>query len=224
MEQHCSCGTRLVEDALFCHKCGKPTREIVPEEDPEQEESGAESVETEAEPATASPIQAEPAAPVAAAPAGPEIHLRNSLTLRVAMLAAGFHFLLGILLSAGGPFLAQMAPLLAGGFACYLFQRRGGFRLTVIEGARLGWLTGIMCFLLTVILFTIVMTAATSESFMTAVRESGGAGMQGDALKALERLQSEPSQVFLLIPYQFLMLTLLGSIGGALGSKLLSRD
>jgi hypothetical protein len=81
-----------------------------------------------------------------------------------------------------------------------------------------------MCFLLTVILFTIVMTAATSESFMTAVRESGSAGMQGDALKALERLQSEPSQMFLLIPYQFLMLTLLGSIGGALGSKLLSRD
>ena len=37
MEQYCSCGTRLVEDALFCHKCGKPTREIVPEEEPESE-------------------------------------------------------------------------------------------------------------------------------------------------------------------------------------------
>jgi hypothetical protein len=224
VEQYCSCGTRLVEDALFCHKCGKPTREIVPEEDPEHEDSGAESAEEESETATETTVQAEPAPPVATVPAGPEIHLRNSLTLRVAMLAAGFQFLIGILLSAGGPFLAQLAPLLAGGFACYLFQRRGGFRLTVLEGARLGWLTGIMCFLLTVILFTIVMTAATSESFMTAVRESGSAGMQGDALKALERLQSEPSQMFLLIPYQFLMLTLLGSIGGALGSKLLSRE
>jgi hypothetical protein len=223
VEQYCSCGTRLVEDALFCHKCGKPTREIVPEEEPEPEPRVEAAEEEVGAPAPAA-FQAEPGPAVAAAPAGPQIHLRNSLTLRVAMLAAGFQFLVGILLSAGGPFLAQLAPLLAGGFACYLFQRRGGFRLTVLEGARLGWLTGIMCFLLTVILFTIVMTAATSESFMTAVRESGSAGMQGDALKALERLQSEPSQMFLLIPYQFLMLTLLGSIGGALGSKLLSRD
>lgn len=223
MEQYCSCGTRLVEDALFCHKCGKPTREIVPEEEPESEPRVEAAEEEVGAPAPAA-FQAEPGPAVAAAPSGPQIHLRNSLTLRVAMLAAGFQFLVGILLSAGGPFLAQLAPLLAGGFACYLFQRRGGFRLTVLEGARLGWLTGIMCFLLTVILFTIVMTAATSESFMTAVRESGSAGMQGDALKALERLQSEPSQMFLLIPYQFLMLTLLGSIGGALGSKLLSRD
>jgi hypothetical protein len=223
VEQYCSCGTRLVEDALFCHKCGKPTREIVPEEEPEHE-SGGEAVEEETETPAPVAVQTEPVPAVATAPAGPQIHLRNSLTLRVAMLAAGFHFLLGILLSVGGPFLAQLAPLLAGGFACYLFQRRGGFRLTVIEGARLGWLTGIMCFLLTVILFAIVMTAATSESFMTAVRESGSAGMQGDALKALERIQSEPSQMFLLIPYQFLMLTLLGSIGGALGSKLLSRE
>lgn len=191
-------------------------------EEPEPEAAET-SAETEAESATL-PRAPEPIADVVVAPAAPDIHLRNSLTLRVAMMGAGFQLLAGALLSVGGPFLGQAAPVLAGGFACYLFQRRGGFRLTVLEGARLGWLTGLMCFVLAVILITIVMTAASSESFMDTVRQSGGAGMQADAIKSLERLQSEPSQLLLLIPYQFLMLTLLASIGGALGAKLLSRD
>jgi hypothetical protein len=216
VDQICTCGTRLVEGALFCHKCGKPVRELVPAE-PE-----------EAAPEAAEPLPAPPPASAAAAvvPApGPEIHLRNALTVRVAMLGAGFQLVAGALLSVGGPLLGQAAPLLAGGFACYLFQRRSGFRLSVLEGARLGWMTGIMCFVLAVILITIVMSAASSESFMETVRQSSGAaGMQGEALKALERLQSEPSQLLLLIPYQFLMLTLLASVGGALGAKLLSRD
>jgi len=208
-----------VDGALFCHKCGKPTREIVAVEEPEEtvHEETAEAAPEEPE----APPRSEPTRAAVAVP-GPEIHLRNSLTVRVAMFGAGFQLLAGALLSVGGPVLGQVAPLLAGGFACYLFQRRSGFRLTVLEGARLGWMTGIMCFVLAVVLITIVMTAASSESFMTSVRESGAAaGMQGEALKALERLQSEPSQLLLLIPYQFLMLTLLGSVGGALGAKLL---
>jgi hypothetical protein len=216
VEHYCSCGTRLVEDALFCHKCGKPTRELAATEEPDEA----------APPAVEEPVVVErPLATPAPIPTpGPEIHLRNSLTVRVAMMGAGFQLVAGALLSAGGPVLGQVAPVLAGGFACYLFQRRSGFRLTVLEGARLGWMTGIMCFVVAIILITIVMAATSSDSFMTTVRESGAAGMQGEALKALERLQSEPSQLLLLIPYQFLMLTLLASVGGALGAKLLSRD
>lgn len=209
-----------MEDALFCHKCGKPTREFV--EVAELEEAPPEPAHVEAESA-ARPV-AEPVLAAQAPVPGPQIHLKNALTVRVAMMGAAFQLLAGALLSAGGPVLGQVAPVLAGGFACYLFQRRSGFRLTVLEGARLGWMTGIMCFVLAVILITIVMSAASSESFMATVRESGASGMQGEALKALERLQSEPSQLFLLIPYQFLMLTLLASVGGALGAKLLSRD
>ena len=29
MPEFCTCGTQLVPDSLFCHKCGRPTREIV---------------------------------------------------------------------------------------------------------------------------------------------------------------------------------------------------
>lgn len=205
-----------MEDALFCHKCGKPTRELAVAV--EEDEAAAPAVETPAA------VERPAAAPAPILAPGPEIHLRNALTVRVALLGAGFQLVAGALLSAGGPYLGQVAPVLAGGFACYLFQRRSGFRLSVLEGARLGWMTGIMCFVAAVILITIVMAAASSEPFMATVRESSASGLQGEALKALERLQSEPSQLLLLIPYQFLMLTLLASVGGALGAKLLSRD
>lgn len=220
MDAFCSCGAKLVEDALFCHKCGKPTREFVAVEEPE----AAPPEPLAAEDGAAPPLVMQPGGAAQIPVPGPQIHLKNALTVRVAMMGAAFQLLAGALLSVGGPLLGQVAPVLAGGFACYLFQRRSGFRLTVLEGARLGWMTGIMCFVLAVILITIVMSAASSESFMTTVRESGASGMQGEAIKALERLQSEPSQLFLLIPYQFLMLTLLASVGGALGAKLLSRD
>ena len=33
MPEFCSCGAQLPPDALFCHKCGKPQRDIV-EPDP----------------------------------------------------------------------------------------------------------------------------------------------------------------------------------------------
>jgi len=29
MSEFCSCGAQLPPDALFCHKCGKPQRELV---------------------------------------------------------------------------------------------------------------------------------------------------------------------------------------------------
>ncbi len=30
MPDFCTCGAQLPPDALFCHKCGKPQREIAP--------------------------------------------------------------------------------------------------------------------------------------------------------------------------------------------------
>ena len=40
MPEFCSCGTELAPDALFCHKCGKPQRDlVVPEPAVEAERS-----------------------------------------------------------------------------------------------------------------------------------------------------------------------------------------
>ena len=34
MPDSCTCGAQLPPDALFCHKCGKPQRDLVTPDDP----------------------------------------------------------------------------------------------------------------------------------------------------------------------------------------------
>ena len=65
MPEYCTCGTQLVPDALFCHKCGRPTREIVVPE-----------------PEVAAPPPPPPR------PEPPPLNLHNTLALRIALLVS----------------------------------------------------------------------------------------------------------------------------------------
>ena len=70
MPEHCSCGTTLVENARFCHRCGKPTFEM---------EDVAE--------ADAPPLPMAQAIPDATSAATPRpISFRNPIAMRVAFL------------------------------------------------------------------------------------------------------------------------------------------
>src|SRR5579862_9430291 len=64
--ERCTCGAVLVEGALFCHKCGKPQREIV-------------EVETPAPPPGIVP-------PPVPTPTGPPIGFHNGAAVRIGML------------------------------------------------------------------------------------------------------------------------------------------
>src|SRR5690349_539348 len=65
--QFCTCGTQLVEDARFCHKCAKPTRD-----EPVFVEEPAPVAEFVAPPP---PLPVEP----------PPIGLKNGLAIRIAL-------------------------------------------------------------------------------------------------------------------------------------------
>ena len=54
MSEFCTCGAELPPDALFCHKCGKPQREI--------------SAHVEEEPAVSVPVEMAVPPPVREAP------------------------------------------------------------------------------------------------------------------------------------------------------------
>ena len=96
MADVCSCGTRLVEDALFCHRCGKPTRDIVV-------------------PETVAPPEAPPATPellhAIRAAAAPPPSNHNPVATKNALAVAG----VGTLLS----FLPYINFLAAGFFAVF---------------------------------------------------------------------------------------------------------
>jgi hypothetical protein len=64
MSDNCNCGAQLAEGALFCHKCGRPTREL-----PDSESSGSMPVMT---------IQ----------PVYPAVNFQNGVAVRIALLMA----------------------------------------------------------------------------------------------------------------------------------------
>jgi len=117
MPETCTCGAQLPPDAVFCHKCGKPQREI-----------------TEPEPIPPPPAVAPPPPVVET----PKPGFRNPLAFRIALGVAA----IGTLLS----FVLPLSSLAAGYFSFFFYRRRTGGRLDMESGVRLGWMTGLIMF------------------------------------------------------------------------------
>ncbi len=121
MPDFCSCGAELPPDALFCHKCGKPQRELP-------------------EVAAPAPVPT----PIVLPLPGPEpppapVDFRNPLALKIALIVATGATALFFVL----PFVNWLA---AGFFAAFIYRRRTGLLLNVGAGVRMGWITGLLAF------------------------------------------------------------------------------
>src|ERR1017187_7668104 len=128
MPDFCSCGAELPPDALFCHKGGKPQREL-----PE--------VAAEAPAIIVLPAPEPQPAPM-------PLDFRNPLALKIALLVAmGATALF---------FLPYVNWLAAGYFAVFLYRRRTGYAINVGAGVRLGWITGLFTFPLAAVFYAAV--------------------------------------------------------------------
>lgn len=211
----CTCGARLPEDARFCHKCGKP-----------QYDYSAIEPEIAAEPVIA--------APTAAPDAPAEISFRNRTAVRIGFLAALIAFIV-VLVTMPLLFPSFLIGFLAAGFfAVYLYTRRTGQRLSARSGARMGWMTGIFLFTIMLVQLTAsVLVAPTQPGFKAAMRaqmEKQGAAnpdvqkVLPEVLKALDSPAALPTMLLMALFALFLILTILPTLGGALGAKLLARE
>ena len=131
---------------MFCHRCGKPQVEL--------------PVVEEAPPPPPPPI-----APVSAPPQPAGISFRNRLAVRIGLLAAA---LASLLTSLPMPMFLNVVWMLvclvgSGFFAVYLYERKSGEDLSTVMGARMGWITGIFCFVIATIFFTITMIAISMQ-------------------------------------------------------------
>jgi hypothetical protein len=130
MTDYCTCGAQLPADALFCHKCGKPQREILP---------AIEGAHSKAQEEAPPPPPSREILP---------LNFRNPAAVRVALIVAltatvAFFFM---------PFLNWV---LGGFFAVLFYRRRTGFLLNLGAGMRMGWITGVLAFVLYTIPFAI---------------------------------------------------------------------
>jgi hypothetical protein len=200
--EYCTCGAQLPPDARFCHKCGKPQRE---EDVPVHEET---------------PVVVAPPPPVA--PPSVAINFRNAIAVRVALLAGTLAFMISAVL---GP-LGLIALAAAGFFAVYLYRRRTGAILSVANGARLGWLSGIFIFLIAIIVFTIQLVALSPSQMMNELREQMLKNYSATEVQINQVISflASPTGIGTIVLFSFFMITLLPTLGGAVGAKLLNRN
>lgn len=202
MPEYCTCGAQLPPDARFCHKCGKPQRD--------------EPLLVEDEPVSVAP----PPPPPPAEP--PPISFRNATAVRVA-LATGIPV---FLLSAFAGPLALGVPVLGGFFAVYLYRRRTGQKITVLAGARLGWISGIIVFAILTVLLTLMVLMLSQPDLLQNMKDQMArmsSISQEEVARRIELLRT-PSSLALALLDAFLSYTLLTALGGAVGAKILNRS
>jgi hypothetical protein len=204
--EFCTCGAQLPPDARFCHKCGKPQRDEPLLVEDEQ------------------PVVAPP--PPAPAPAEPApISFRNANAVRVALVTGiPVVLLTGLLASIAGR-LTLALPVAGGFFAVYLYRRRTGQKVTVLAGARLGWISGIIVFAILTLLLTGVVLMLSQPDFVQNIRAQitkMPALSQEEVTRNLDLLRT-PSGLAVALLDTFLLYTLLTALGGAGGAWFLNR-
>jgi hypothetical protein len=223
MPDFCTCGVQLPPDSLFCHKCGKPQREVMEPEPPP--ESVAEFVP---------PV----AAPVATAPQPPALNFHNLVAVRIAFVVAPLAVLLsafpGLSVPFGGfPALSVLLWIAAGYLAVFFHRRRTGVLLNIRAGVRLGWITGVMMFAVTAVFFTLTIIGSGANGGIAILRQQMASQLQSrnptdpNVQEALRMLESAPGLAAILLVMLFMMfvfITILSMAGGALGAKVERRN
>jgi hypothetical protein len=200
MPDFCTCGVQLPPDSLFCHKCGKPQREVMAAEP--QPESVAEFVPPAA-------------APAAAEPQPPALNFHNLAAIKVAFLMA----VLATLLS----FLPYLNWLAAGFFAALMYRRRTGHLLNLESGLRLGWMTGVLMFVIIMVVFTASMALISAAGGLSGLPAEVKSAIDPRVQEMVKMMQSVPAVAQMLVML-FVFTTLLSMAGGALGAKFVSRN
>lgn len=207
--QRCTCGAVLPADALFCHKCGKPQREdLIPVETP-----------------APSPVAPPPPLPIAVGP--PPISFHNGPAVRIALLAEMVTIFVSVI-AVQLPLpraIALVLLVLTGVLAVFLYRRRTGQRLSILNGAHLGWICGIFGFIIVTLMLTMFAVALSEPSAVATIREQLKTVGKSDAdLDQMIRIFHDPANITGAVLETFLLFTILPAFGGAIGAKLLDRQ
>jgi hypothetical protein len=194
MPEFCNCGAQLPPDAVFCHKCGKPQRDIV-------------EVEPEIAPPPQVPrIESAPVAEVAA------VNFRNMEALKIAGIAAVLATFLFFI-----PYVNWVA---AGYFAVFFYRRRTRQSVNSLAGVRIGWLTGLMAYALLAILILSSVLMLRVPGMMAVFKVA--AEKDNSVQQWLTMIQNGP-QLAGLLAALFVFVTFLSMTGGLLGAVLTGR-
>jgi hypothetical protein len=202
MPETCTCGAQLPPDSLFCHKCGKPQREIA---EPEV------LTPVILAPATGAPAPALATAPRFAMP----VSFRNPVAMRIALLVG----LAAMFFS----FLPVVNWLAAGFFAVIFYRRKTHNLLNVGAGLHLGWITGLVMFTMWGVL---LMAEGLSGKLTGVVQEQikNLPAANDPYLQQVAQFMASGPGLVIVLAIGFVLITCLSMAGGALGAKIVGRD
>lgn len=145
--ENCTCGARLVENARFCHLCGRPVFDF----------GIVETAETAAPAPTPPPAAATPRS-------GPvPVGFSNPVAMRISIVMSLATMLIEMI--PGVNLLMIVWVLAAGWCAVVLYRRTTGYALSVGAGARLGSITGILTFLSLLVIVTVTVAIMGKQAF-----------------------------------------------------------
>jgi len=223
----CTCGAQLPADARFCHRCGKPLfAEPPPHFEVTPEFSRPADLEHSADDLRA----------IAAASGGPEamapIGFHNANAVRVGFMTAIIIWVLMIVPVGGlAGMLMKLFVLLGGGFLAVIFySKRTGQIPSVSAGARLGWITGVLFYVIWILFFTVTIIVLQNqggllEAYRKQLEESNA---PADTIRQVTEIMQSPeifgAVMVLMLGMVFVAFTLPMILGGAVAAKALERE
>jgi len=201
MPDFCTCGAELPPDSLFCHKCGKPQRDIpMPDAPP-------------------APALAPTVEPLAKEPP-PRLSFRDHVAVRIALYVGVAATILDLTIP-------PINWLIAGFLAVYLYRRKTNRVLDVAAGVHMGWITGLVMFPFGAVVY--VATGISYHMGARWLEQIKNMPYQDPAMQRqmVEFFQNGPGMavmVTLLLGLLFLLIIGLSIAGGALGAKVSGRQ
>jgi hypothetical protein len=196
-----------VEGAVFCHRCGKPTRELLAEEEPAE--------------AVAAPVVEAASVPPLPAKNMP-VSFHNIVAVRIGLLVASVASMLDALPFIDTLFVVWSAG--AGFAAVWLYRRSTGQPLSVRGGAKLGWITGVLNSVMVLVLLTLTFAASAGEvtAFLHQQLKAQAAQDPAKYAQAMSFIDSPYAIVFALLMFALLLFIVFTGAcvaGGALGAR-----
>ena len=124
-----------------------------------------------------------------------------------------------------GMFFVFMGLFAMGILSVVMYRQRTGVGISVMSGARMGWIVGVFVFLVALVIMTFVFAMAPRGDITHTMQEQlKRQGQSGEEVEQVIQFLSNPAVILMLVASIFVMITTVPSLGGALGAKLLDSS
>lgn len=166
-------------------------------------------------------------------PGGPApISFHNANAVRAGFFTAIIIWVL-MIIPIGGVvgMLLKLLVLLGGGFAAVIFySKRTGQQLSVAAGARLGWITGVLFYVIWILFFTVTILVLQEQGgLMEAYKKQlHDSNAPAETVQQITEIMQSPevfgAMMILMLAMVFVAFTLPMILGGAAAAKALERE